>query len=119
MRLIIAGSRDLRPSFGFIKSCIEMFSPGMITEIVSGGADGVDAEGEHFASHMDLTVKRFPADWKKHGKAAGPIRNREMAKYADALLVIHNGSNGSVNMKLEMMKQDKKVFEVCLWTNQD
>lgn len=118
MKLIIAGSRDLNPTFGFIKSCIQMFSPGTITEIVSGCAEGVDSEGEHFASHMNIPVKRFPADWDKHGKAAGPIRNREMAQYADVLLVIHNGSNGSINMKLEMMKLGKRVYEIQLWSNE-
>lgn len=118
MKLIIAGSRTLKPSFGFIRSAMEMLwvsKHGPITEIVSGCAEGVDSEGEHWASHYERQVIRFPADWKKHGRAAGPIRNKQMADYADALLLIWDGqSRGSSNMKQEMLKLKKPVYEVVL-----
>jgi hypothetical protein len=52
-------------------------------EIVSGGAQGADALGERFAEWNGTAVKKFPADWDKHGKAAGHIRNREMGDYAN------------------------------------
>ena len=40
-----------------------------------------------------------PADWDKHGKAAGPIRNAEMAEVADALIAFWDGqSRGTANM---------------------
>ena len=38
--------------------------------------------GEHYAIAHNLPLLRFPADWHTHGKSAGPIRNRKMAKYA-------------------------------------
>ena len=34
---------------------------------------------------------RFDTDWNKHGRAAGPIRNKQMAEYGDALLIIWDG----------------------------
>lgn len=41
----------------------------------------------------------FPADWNKHGKAAGPILNAEMAEVADALIAFWDGkSRGTANM---------------------
>jgi hypothetical protein len=44
----------------------------------------------------------FPAKWDKYGKAAGPLRNREMAAYADALILVWDGkSRGSANMLAE------------------
>lgn len=59
--------------------------------------------------------KEFPADWKAHGKAAGPIRNKQMAEYADALLLIWDGeSKGSASMKNEMLKLNKPVYEVII-----
>jgi hypothetical protein len=67
MRLIIAGTRDLFPPIGFIDGAIRLLEPytvGPITEIVSGTAHGVDSEGEHWASHMSIPVKRFPAEWE-------------------------------------------------------
>lgn len=115
MKLIIAGSRTLKPSFGFIRSCIHMLDIRPVDEVVCGMAEGVDLEGQHYASHQELSIKEFPADWKKHGKAAGPIRNKEMAKYADALLLIWDGeSRGSANMKKEMQKYRKPIYEVIL-----
>lgn len=51
MRLIIAGSRTLEPSLGFITDVIKLFHITNISEIVSGAAKGVDQEGEHWASH--------------------------------------------------------------------
>ncbi len=60
-------------------------------------------------------LKEFPPDWEKHGKAAGPIRNKEMAEYADALLLIWDGkSRGSASMKKEMEKLEKPIYEVIL-----
>lgn len=116
MRLIIAGSRTLNPSFEFILGCFKMFNLSELQEVVSGACPtGVDGEGEHFASHMNVEVIRFPADWDKYGKAAGPIRNKEMAKYSDVLLLIWDGeSRGSLNMKQEMLKLNKPVYEVVL-----
>ena len=65
------------------------------SEIVSGGCSGADKGGEIFARKHNLKLKIFPADWKKHGRSAGPIRNREMAEYADALVVFPGGRGTS------------------------
>lgn len=86
-----------------------------VTEIVSGGAKGIDSVGEEFANDSHILVNRFDADWEKHGKAAGPIRNKKMAEYADALLLIWDGkSKGSANMKKEMLLLNKPIYEVIL-----
>lgn len=50
-------------------------------EIVSGHCEGADRLGERFAAEHGVPVKLFPADWKKFGKAAGPIRNKQMVDY--------------------------------------
>ena len=68
-------------------------------QIVSGGAKGADALGEEWSrvDGHDLIV--FPADWEKHGKAAGAIRNKQMAEYADVLVAFWDGkSKGTKNM---------------------
>lgn len=119
MKLIVAGSRTFYVSHHFIDDvyCIKCPELDYPEEIVCGGAKGIDEAGKrwgHTLSSKDR-VKLFPADWDKHGKAAGPIRNREMAQYADALLLIWDGkSRGSANMKSEMQKLGKPVYEVIL-----
>jgi hypothetical protein len=68
-------------------------------QIVSGGANGADKLGERYAKENGHEFKLFPADWDKHGKAAGPIRNEEMAKNADGCVVFWDGkSKGTKNM---------------------
>jgi hypothetical protein len=46
--------------------------------VVHGAAAGADTHAGGIARSMALQVEEFPADWDKHGKKAGPIRNREM-----------------------------------------
>ncbi len=36
---------------------------------------------------------RFAADWNKYGKKAGPVRNRKMADYAEALIAVWDGKS--------------------------
>ncbi len=50
-------------------------------EIVSGHCIGADRLGEKWAEENNATVKIFPADWAAFGKAAGPIRNKQMIDY--------------------------------------
>ena len=83
-----------------------------ITEVVSGKARGVDTLGEWWAKsgEKDIPIQSFPADWKKFKKAAGYIRNAEMAKYADALIAIWDGeSRGTFNMIEEAMKNRLRI----------
>lgn len=112
MKLIIAGSRNTADAVDEVCCAIHEFELARaVTELVSGASGNVDLAGEEWARENNIPVKRFPADWDKHRKAAGPIRNREMAEYADALLAIWDGkSKGTANMILEMHRQSKPVF---------
>lgn len=109
MKTIIAGSRDIHDAGVVHKAITE--SGFKITQVVSGGAPGVDYVGEALAQQHGMDLKIFPADWKTHGKAAGPIRNKQMAKYADALIAVWDGqSRGTKNMIEEMQRLGKPVF---------
>lgn len=103
MKLIIAGSRTITDYWVLEKAMIESgFADEKIDEIVSGCARGPDTLGERWADEHGIKVKRFPADWDKHGKAAGPIRNKQMAEYVGekgALLALWDGqSSGTKHM---------------------
>lgn len=118
MKLIIAGTRTIHPSSAFIRSAIiDLYKLDNVEEIVSGGASGVDLAGEEYAWEYNKELTITPAKWDEHGKAAGPIRNAEMAEYADALLLIWDGkSKGSANMKQQMEKRLKPVYEIIVKT---
>lgn len=101
MKIIMAGSRDLVLPPDVIGT--ELRATGwVVSEVVSGGTFGMDKCGEDFARYygMCFPCKRFPADWNTHGKAAGSIRNREMAEYADAAIIFcrEHPTPGSANM---------------------
>lgn len=75
---------------------IDLFEDFGVVQLRHGGCRGVDADAEAVATGLGLDVFEFPADWEKHGKAAGPIRNAEMLKGADMLLAF-NGGRGTKN----------------------
>lgn len=96
MKTIIAGSRSFK-SYLFVRSVVKE-SGFDITEVVSGGAKGVDRLGEEYAKRHNIPVKRFNPDWSK-GKGAGFARNWEMAFYANALIAVWDGeSRGTKHM---------------------
>lgn len=111
-RLIIAGGRDFVQQSYFDATMVGYTSlHGLPEEIVSGKClTGADKMGEELAVKEGIPVKEFVADWDKHGKAAGPIRNRQMAEYADIAIVFWDGkSRGSKNMIDEMNRLNKPV----------
>lgn len=113
MKVIIAGSRHMPDELFHLISKAVFASGFDITEVVSGCAKGADRLGERWAREKLVPCTRFPADWSKHGKAAGPIRNGQMKNYADAAIVfIWDNSRGSANMISQMQKANKPVFIV-------
>lgn len=84
VRVIIAGGRDFTDyhKLKTYMNCLLQLLDKSQVEIISGGAKGADSLGERYAREFGYKLKRFPADWNKYGKAAGPIRNKEMALYA-------------------------------------
>lgn len=108
MRLIIAGGRDYKFT-ETDKSQLDKLV-GEVTEVVSGGATGADREGEKWAAGWKIFVTQFPADWRTHGRAAGPIRNRAMAEYADAV-ALFPGGKGTENMHKEAVKAGLKIYD--------
>lgn len=108
MKTIIAGSRTIT-DYDIVKKAVQE-SGFKITEVVSGTAKGVDSLGEQWALENGVPVKRFPADWNKHGNSAGPIRNEQMGDYSEALIAVHNGSKGTAHMLEYAIKKGLHVF---------
>lgn len=106
MKLIIAGGRDYRfteEDRSFLDALPD------ISEIVSGRASGADAQGEEWAKTQGLPVAVFKADWKAYGRGAGPLRNIQMADYANALALFPGGC-GTASMRYEAEKRGLEIF---------
>lgn len=105
-RVIIAGGR-LFDDYIYLKESMDYLLQNINDEIivVCGKARGADTLGEKYAKERGYVINYFPADWDRHGKAAGYIRNEEMAKNADALVAFWDGkSRGTKNM-IELANQ--------------
>lgn len=115
LKVIIAGSRNFIDFDAVEARMMDLLRKGELgsyqkIEIVSGCATGADSLGVDFANKYKLKLHRFPAKWDLHGKAAGPIRNWQMAQFADMLVAFHDGkSPGTKNMIEEMNKLGKPV----------
>ena len=101
-KVIIAGGRHF-DNYDLLKERCDYYLQNKMKEgrvvVVSGHATGADALGERYAQERGLMCDAHPADWNKHGRAAGPIRNAEMAEEADALIAFWDGvSIGTKNM---------------------
>lgn len=113
MKMVIAGSRSFKDQQLVFKLIEISGASGFITEVVSGTARGVDKFGEEWAKSKNIPIKRFPADWDREGKAAGLLRNLDMANYADGLIAIWDGqSRGTKHMIKAMQDRNKPVWIV-------
>lgn len=97
-KVIVAGGRDFSD-----RVMLKYVLHRLLAErdiIISGGAKtGADAIGESYAKHFGYDVIVYPADWDTHKKAAGPIRNGQMATISHVLVAFWDGqSKGTKNM---------------------
>lgn len=111
MRVIIAGGRDYKPS-NYERELVKVLLDDLgATEVVSGHARGVDKWGERIGKELGLVIKIFEADWSEQGNSAGPIRNRQMAKYSDVCIVL-TGGRGTNNMYEQATRLNLKRFDL-------
>lgn len=127
MKVIIAGSRTIKDP-KILQEVINYFIEqyGKITKVVCGCAEGVDKLGLEWAQQNNVSIVKFPADWKsigrkdaiiktnKYGKynaRAGLDRNIQMADYADALIAIWDGKSTGTQ---HMIQTAKEKGLICL-----
>lgn len=115
MKLIIAGSREVSwdQFLEALGQILPEFEDGT-TEVVSGGARGVDKFGEEIAMANDLGLTVLKADWKKLGKRAGPVRNEQMGDYADALFAVWDGKSKGTKHMIDYMNKLGKPVQVVI-----
>jgi len=81
-------------------------------ELIHGGASGADALADRWAKKRLVPCEVFPADWKKHGRAAGPIRNQEMLDQHPQIVVAFPGGRGTQDMILRAKRAKITVIIV-------
>ena len=90
MKVAIVGSRNV------IVDNLQNYLPENITEIVSGGAKGVDSSAKEFALKNNIPITEFLPDYKRYGRGAPLRRNQQIVDYTDEIIVFWDGqSKGS------------------------
>lgn len=112
MKLAIVGSRGFK-SLGLVGDFIKKLKP--TTKVVSGGARGVDQHAIYAAQARGLEAEVFQADWKRHGKAAGPYRNEIMISSVDGVVAFWDGTSkgtqNAIHLATEWQKWLRIYFE--------
>lgn len=107
MKVIVAGSRSIT-EYNTVAEAIDEadFEP---TEIVSGGAEGVDKLGEQWAHSNSIPLRTFDVTqemYEEYGNYAFKKRNKEMSEYADALIAIWDGESSGTKHMIEVAESN-------------
>ena len=110
MKCAVVGSR------GLMGENLGEYLPEGVSELVSGGARGVDTCAKEWAQAHGLPCREFLPDYARFGKAAPLRRNREIAAYADEILAFWDGtSRGTAHLIREARRLGKPVRVIRLW----
>ncbi|MBR5515741.1 MAG: DUF2493 domain-containing protein [Clostridia bacterium] len=111
MKVAIVGSRDSQLTNEQIKNVL----PNEVSEIVSGGAKGVDRCAEEYANTNNIPIKIFKPDYSRFKRGAPLKRNTEIVLYSDLIIIFWNGkSKGTQFVLKECIKYSKKYILVEL-----
>lgn len=108
MKLGIIGSRNYDDYAMLCQVLVFYLGPLDLTEIISGGAKGADSLGARYANDKGIKLTEFLPDWDKYGKRAGFIRNEDIVKNADFILVFWDGVSKGTGNSLSIAKRLKK-----------
>lgn len=116
-KLIVAGGRDFNDRDLMVRELNDLCDTGgpyanYHLNIVSGMARGADALGHSLAKENHIPVYEFSADWDKHGKRAGFIRNEAMGRFADALIAFWDGESRGTSHMISFMQSLKKPVHI-------
>lgn len=114
-RVIIAGGRDFN-DYALLKAKCDNILAAKASKcriiILSGAARGADSLGEQYAREHGYTIEQYPADWNTLGKAAGMIRNGQMANSADALIAFWDGQSHGTRGMINLAKKKGLLVRV-------
>ena len=111
MKILVCGGRDYLDYTTLSKvlyDIVDRYDPDDVL-IIQGGAKGADFLARVFAycyGWGGLACEEYPADWKKHGRGAGPIRNQQMLDKGEPDLVLAFGGGTGTN---DMVTRAKKA----------
>lgn len=119
LRIIVCGGRDFT-DFATIRRTLNALHEGPegpISHLFHGNARGADTEAHRWAEELyprAISLHPVPAQWTKHGRHAGPIRNKAMLGNNPDLVLAFPGGKGTEDMKRQARNAGVRVVEVTV-----
>lgn len=109
MKVAVIGSRGLH-----VKD-LKQYLPEDVTELVSGGAHGIDSDAKAYAEEQGIPIKEFLPDYKRFGRGAPLKRNLEIIAYADMVLAFWDGKSRGTKYVIDRCSEKEvpvRVYEL-------
>ncbi len=114
-RVVIAGCRNYNnydEAKEYIDFCINEIREKYEIIFVSGGCRGSDSLGERYAEENGFKIERYPAQWEKYGRSAGPRRNEKMAQVSDYIICFWDGQSKGTKSMIEYAQKFEKPIRI-------
>ena len=108
MRVVVIGSR------GLTVDNLEKYLPDDTTEIISGGARGVDASAREYAQRHGLKLTEYLPEYSKYGRSAPLKRNLTIIENADLVLAFWDGLSRGTKYVIDNCKKRNIPVEIHL-----
>jgi len=120
-KILICGSRDWEDRYAILRRIRELLEEhGNDITIISGAARGADRIAASWCKTLGVNLIEVHADWKRYGKAAGPIRNKLMLDMnPDLVIAFHEDLDNSKGTKNTVDEADKRGIKVEKINNND
>ena len=111
MKVLVCGGRDFCDVL-FLSNTLDRLNKlhGPFKTIIEGNARGADQIAGGWAMDRGINLMKIPADWEKHGRSAGIIRNIEMLDLKPDLVIAFNGGRGTDHTVSEAKKRGIKTM---------
>lgn len=120
MRVLVCGGRDFSDCQMVWDTLDDLARAEVIDCLIEGDARGADRIAGAWARRRGVDLRVYAADWRKHGRAAGPIRNQQMLDEGKPDLVIaFPGGIGTADMVRRARASGVRVNEVALTAQQE
>lgn len=106
--LAVVGSRSFN-NYQFLSATLNQYD---ISTIISGAARGADSLAAQYAKEHNIPLKEFPAEWDKHGKSAGYIRNQQIVAEADIIICFWDGVSKGTKLTIDIAKKSNKPVHI-------
>ena len=108
MKVAVIGSRTIN------SIDLEKYLPAATTEIISGGAKGVDLCAKLYAEQNNIPYTEYLPEYKKYGKAAPLRRNDKIIDMADVVLAFWDGKSRGTKYVIERCNYFRKAVNVIV-----